>query len=379
MKISVRKLFLPALIAVGMLVSCEKEDTSVKIYDLQLVDVDYVLVPKGSSATLKWKVIPIHTTDKSITWKNSNEEVVRLNDGVVEGLKEGTVIITAIANSDISKKIEWRIRVLPKAIEQIILDVASSVTLEKGQELKVNAQILPADAPQEIEWKSSDKGIVSINNEGVLKAIQPGEAIISVGSASDYSKSNSFKVIVKGLEEKLLDKSKFVALPNSSQFQFSAFGTSNVSILWDGISNLLGAKDIFYITNKSEPYIGLDLGISTKLTSMRYWGRTDNYFVLRHAKTLKIYGTNNETTAKNPDSPDSDWILLTETPFESTRPSDGLDKPIQNDADWTYALAGERFVFNSSIPKVRYVRVKCTKTWGNLEGFWATELAFWGE
>lgn len=92
-----------------------------------------------------------------------------------------------------------------------------------------------------------------------------------------------------------------------------------------------------------------------------------------------IYGTNDSEVANNADSPDEDWILLTEVPFKSFRPSgESLDPPLEGDMDWTFAMFGERYTFSNTVPAVRYVRFKCLETWGNVEGFWGTEIAFWG-
>jgi hypothetical protein len=245
--------------------------------------------------------------------------------------------------------------------------------------MQILATILPANAPQELIWRSSDETIATVTTNGEVTALQPGNVIISATSASDETKAASVTITVAGIEETILDNTKFVALPHSSQFTFSTWGTSNLSALWNNNHHRLDASDIFYITNHQVTYFGVDLGVKAKLTSMRYWGRRDNYFMLRHPKTIMIYGTNDSAVANNPESPDEDWVLLTEVPFESTRPSGGTDKPVEGDLDYTYAYEGERFPFVSNVPAVRYIRFKSLNTWGNTDGFWATEIGFWGE
>lgn len=366
-------------LAIGFFVQCSKDkDVAVPIYNLQLDGADYIILTKGTSTTIKLKIVPIHTTNKNINWKSSNEEVAVVQDGMITAVDVGNALITAVSDSDPEKKVEIRVRVLPISVEKIEFDVTSPIMLDPDEILQLTATVLPAVAPQELIWKSSDETIATVTNEGLVTALKPGDVIISATSASDEAKSASVSITVKGLEEIGLDSKKFKALPHSSQFQFSSWGTSNLSVLWNGNFESLGTVDVFYISNKMETYFGIDLGVKAKLSSMRYWGRTDNYFVLRHPKTMQVYGTNDPAVAMNPESPDSEWILLNETPFQSSRPSGGTDKPVQNDMDWMYAFAGERYGFGSSVPAVRYVRVKCLQTWGNIEGFWGTEISFSG-
>ncbi|WP_219929313.1 Ig-like domain-containing protein [Sphingobacterium athyrii] len=351
---------------------------AVPIYNLQLDGADYIILTKGTSTTIKLKIVPIHTTNKNINWKSSNEEVAVVQDGMITAVAVGNAVITAVSDSDPEKKVEIRVRVNSISVEKIELNVASPTLMDPDEVLQLTATVHPVVAPQELDWTSSDETIATVTSEGKVTALKPGDVIISATSASDKSKSASIRITVRGLEENILDNKKFVALPHSSQFQFSPYGTSDLSTLWNNNSTSLGTKDIFYISNKTVTYFGIDLGVKAKLTSLRYWGRADNYFVLRHPKTIEIYGTNDAAVAKNPNSPDEDWILLTETPFESVRPSGGTDKPVAGDIDYVYASEGERIPFTSTVPAVQYVRFKCLKTWGNIEGVWGTEISFNG-
>lgn len=367
-------------LSIGFFTNCsDDDDSNVSIYNLQLEGADYLLLTKGNATTIKLKIIPIHTTNKTINWKSNNDQVATVENGVITAVEVGNALITATSNSNPEKKVEIRVRVNPISVEKIELSVVSPVTMNPNDVLQITAMVLPETAPQELLWKSTDETIATVSVEGEVTAFQPGEVIISAISISDETKAASVRITVAGLEEVILDNAKFVALSHSSQFQFSPWGTSDLSVLWNNNTVSLGTPDIFYISNKIATYFGVDLGVKARLTSMRYWGRNDNYFMLRHPKTIMIYGTNDASVANNPESPDEDWILLTEVPFESVRPSEGTDKPVVGDADYLYASEGEKFSFLSNVPAVRYIRFKCLKTWGNVEGFWSTEIAFWGE
>lgn len=376
------KLCLQFLFCLGILVSCSRDmdDDIVPIYDLQLEGQDYLLLEIGEKITVDYKIIPIHATDKSLTWSSEDEAVATVDDGIITGVGIGNTRIIGISNSSPEKRIEVLVRVNPISVASVELDVDPLIELELNNQLKITASVLPAVASQEVIWESSDESIVSVSSDGEITAIQYGEAIISAKSLSDENKSASVKVVVVGLVENMLDTENFSALPHSSQFEFSPWGTSDVSVLWNGNFSSNSNLEVFYILNKTQPYFGIDLGVKAKLTSIRFWGRKDNYFVLRHPKKFQIYGTNDPSVANDPESADADWTLLSgDVPFESIRPSGGDTKPEENSPDWLYANAGERFSFATDVAPVRYIRFKSLETWGKLEGLWATEIGFWGE
>lgn len=376
------KLCLHFLFCIGILVSCSRDmdDDIVPIYDLQIDGQDYFLLTLGEKITVNYKIVPIHTTDKTLKWTSDDEAVATVEDGVITGVSVGNTRIVGVSMSNPEKRIEVLVRVNPISITRVVLDVNPMLEVELNDERTLTASVFPEEASQEIIWASSDATVVSVDAAGAIKALQYGEAIISARSVSDESKTASVRIVVVGLVEDRLDSEKFIALPHSSQFQFSQWGTSDVSVLWNGNFSSNSNLEVFYIANKTETYFGIDLGVQSKLTSMRFWGRTDNYFMLRHPKKFQIYGTNDPLVANDPESSDTDWVLLSGTvPFESIRPSGGDAKPETNSPDWLYANAGERFSFTRDTPPVRYVRFKSLETWGNIEGFWATEIGFWGE
>lgn len=471
-----------------LLLSCsDEEEKDIPLYGLRLSGMEVVIVPTGGSETIGLVFIPIHTTDKNIEWKSSDTDIVAVEDGVVTGIKEGQAIVEAIPHSNPNKKVSVIVVVNPIPIESLTLDREGRLDMEVDSVLKISAIIMPEDAPQLVEWISSNEAIASVSQEGEITALKGGEVLITARSISDATKSASVTINVSNPNEiilsqptnatyfdeyvmnypinfawikvsgvtdyvmkisnnkddftqamtislgntesyimdnttfqsildyfnvlpnsinqlywsvqpnqdmgnistnvntfsvkravPLLDGTKFVGLPHSQQFEFSSWGTSDLASLWNNNSVSTLKLNIFYITNKVETYFGVDLGVKAKLSTFVYWGRRDQFFQLRHAKKLQLYGTNDANIANNPESPDSQWILLTETPFVSTRPSGGTSKPIEGDPDYEYALKGENYTLPAGNPAVRYVRVKCLETWGGVEGFWALEIAFRG-
>lgn len=103
------RLIAVALTALSTLtfISCEKEDNkkeeppvvdeTVAVTGITL-DQTTLSLKEGDQATLTATVAPENATDKSISWKSSDENVATVTDGVVKALSGGTATITVTAN-----------------------------------------------------------------------------------------------------------------------------------------------------------------------------------------------------------------------------------------------------------------------------------------
>ena len=69
-----------------------------------------------------------------------------------------------------------------------------TLTLDKGDTLKLGAMISPEAAASKLKWKTSDKKIVSVSSTGKIKAKKTGEATIT---ATCNGSKIKVKVIVK--------------------------------------------------------------------------------------------------------------------------------------------------------------------------------------
>ena len=88
-------------------ISCEKEDNkkeeppvvdeTVAVTGITL-DQTTLSLKEGDQATLTATVVPENATDKTISWKSSDENVATVTDGVVKALSGGTATITVTAN-----------------------------------------------------------------------------------------------------------------------------------------------------------------------------------------------------------------------------------------------------------------------------------------
>lgn len=108
--------------------------------------------------------------------KSENAKIASVdNTGIVTGISEGTTRITAAADGH-SHTIT--IEVSKILVEKITMSVEEA-SMNIGDEFIINATVFPANATNpNVEWSSSNPSIVTVDQQGRVKAIQAGRAYI---------------------------------------------------------------------------------------------------------------------------------------------------------------------------------------------------------
>lgn len=92
---------LAALLAMTNFIGCKNDDDDGGDETVAVTEVKITSTVKevtaGETITLTAAVLPENATDKSVTWTSSDTTVATVKDGVVTGVKEGKVTITAKA------------------------------------------------------------------------------------------------------------------------------------------------------------------------------------------------------------------------------------------------------------------------------------------
>ena len=157
----------------------------------------------GETAELKATVEPDDATDKTVTWTSSDEAIATVVDGVVTGVAEGVVVITATAG-DKSATCDVKVSEPYIPVEELILD-KTSLEMIKGDTEIITATVKPDDATEKkVEWSSADEKIATVDENGKVTATGAGETVITA-KAGDLEATCS--VIVKvPVESITLDK-----------------------------------------------------------------------------------------------------------------------------------------------------------------------------
>lgn len=153
----------------------ETEVISVLGVSLDLASLD---INVGGTGTLVATVEPAEAGNKTVTWSSSDEGVATVADGVVTGVAEGSATIT-VTTVDGGFTATCAVTV-SNAVTGVTLD-QTAVTLEVSETVTLVATVAPADATNKtVGWVSGNEAVATVNNSGLVTAIAPGTATISV-------------------------------------------------------------------------------------------------------------------------------------------------------------------------------------------------------
>lgn len=189
------------------------------------VTVETPKISKSKASVNKGKTITlsIKNTKQKVKWSSSNKKIATVNSkGVVKGIKKGTVTITAkVGNKKYTCKITVKNVV---ALKSISLN-KSKLTLEEGDDYQLKVKYNPTNTTVDktIEWTSSDKDVVIVDEDGYIEAVGEGTATITanvedkeatcqvtVGSASEWNDINKAALGVILYKNFLKDPNSFV-------------------------------------------------------------------------------------------------------------------------------------------------------------------------
>lgn len=171
--------------------SCKKEkDKSVAVTEVRLDKTATTLV-EGDTEELMATVMPENATDKGIEWKSSDESVATVSqNGLVTALKEGPAIITVITNDGgftATCAVTVNKKVIP--VSEVELNKIE-LTLDEGKEEKLVVTVKPDDATDKsVVWESSNETVVTVEQDGLVKAVREGDAMITVTAKNGVSAS----------------------------------------------------------------------------------------------------------------------------------------------------------------------------------------------
>lgn len=177
---------------------------------------------EGEQVQIVVTVLPENVTNKTIAWSSSDERVATVDSyGVVSLLKEGTATITASSTdgSGVSASCNITVR-KPKILVSSITLTPSSVDGKEGEQIQINATVLPEDATNKLlAWRSSDESVATVDNNGLVSLLQEGTATITASATDGSGVSAECAVVVTKyaeIEDILTDKNTYVKIFNPS-------------------------------------------------------------------------------------------------------------------------------------------------------------------
>ncbi len=157
------------------------QEAEVKVTGVKLNKTELTLT-EGGTFQFVATVTPTNATNKKITWKSSNTDVVDIDSGGLAGaMKEGTATITA-TTEDGSFKAYCSVTVQAAAIavKSVSLNKVETKLYVGGTETLI-VTISPSNATNKaVTWSSSKSSVASVDKDGTVTAKSVGTATITV-------------------------------------------------------------------------------------------------------------------------------------------------------------------------------------------------------
>ena len=155
------------------------------------LDKTTLSLQEGDTGNLAATIAPSTATDKTVTYSSSDKEVATVtNAGKVTAVKAGNADIT-VTTKDGNKTAKCTLTVTAKQIPVtgVTLD-KSTLSLEVGATETLNATVAPSNASYKaVSFTSSDDAIATVDDNGLVTAVAPGSADITVETLADGSKT----------------------------------------------------------------------------------------------------------------------------------------------------------------------------------------------
>ena len=155
-------------------------------------------LPVGGTETLTATVAPDNATNKNVTWSSDHESVATVDaTGKVTAVGAGTATIT-VTTVDQSKTATCEVTVTaaPVPVSGVSLN-KDSTSLTVGDTETLTATVKPEDATNKaVTWTSSNSTVATVDQNGVVTAVAPGTATITV-TTQDGNHTDTCTVTVR--------------------------------------------------------------------------------------------------------------------------------------------------------------------------------------
>lgn len=130
--------------------------------------------------------------EQNVSWSSANPEIVSVDAaGRLTALSAGETYVTAVTSGGMSDSALIRVNVRAKAVKI----VPEALTVGVGTAFRLSADFLPEDATDEIvSWTSSLPQVLSVDDEGMTRAISAGTAKVSVTTRDGLTASTLIEV-----------------------------------------------------------------------------------------------------------------------------------------------------------------------------------------
>lgn len=160
-------------------IELEKEEITLAVQDTYELDIT---------------ISPANTTEVDVKWTSSDKSVVSVDaEGKLTAHKAGNATITVSSTAaDVQDTIEVTV------VQPVTgVKLPTSISLVKEENTTLVPTILPSDASnQDVTWESANESIATVDENGVINAIEVGQTTITVSTVDGNFKATCTVTVV---------------------------------------------------------------------------------------------------------------------------------------------------------------------------------------
>ena len=198
------------------------------------------------SNLLTTSFLPTNTTDKSITWTSSNNDVVTVTNGAIKALKSGYSSITASSTNGV-------IGVCNVVVKDIVATSINATVVNFTMDISTTQKISVVFAPTNVtanllKYETSNPLIATVDNTGLITANSAGDVDITVTTSNGISKILKIKINPIVVSSISLNVTAVKLLVQENQSLIATINPTNASdksIQWSTLNSKIATVDQF--------------------------------------------------------------------------------------------------------------------------------------
>lgn len=273
--------------------SCGKDDTP-SITAISLSEHS-LSMKEGEEKTITAIHTPSDLPAPSYVWRSSNNNVVEVTNGHIKAIKEGSAIITCeVPERNLTTSCSVKVsQITPTNISLS----AENNFVYVGNTMVISAIVLPENAKEKsIRWISSNHKIATINQDGVVQGVTPGNVTITAQTnKGNIQASFELEVLKINVESISLNKNTLSILQGQSEALEVLISPSNAT--YKNVKWLSENHDVAVVTQN-----GIVKGIKQGVTNIIVTSTDGNI-----STSCQVSVINNNSVNFNPYGEDIKW------------------------------------------------------------------------
>lgn len=195
-------------------------------------DATTIETDKGSLQIVA-EVLPANASNMDLTWSVNDITLASINEtGLLTAINDGVVTVTATAldGSGVTGTIDItnsnQTPVVPVSSINVTGAGGETGITENGGSLQMEAEVLPADASDKnYTWSVSDETIATINESGLLQAVNMGTVTVTATADDGFGGMGSLEVTISNQYTEVADLTALKALdPSNTSTVYKVMG-----------------------------------------------------------------------------------------------------------------------------------------------------------